>query len=58
MSSICVSAAPQPVSEFVLGAGGLPTRGCLCKSLPNIEKVLKPTGVRQKGILEPAVLSE
>ena len=52
MSSVCIRAAPQPVSVLFLGAGGcgLPTLACLCEALPNIEKVLRP--IRQKAILE------
>ena len=37
---------------------GLPTLGHLCEALPNIEQVLRPTGVWQQGILELTVFSE
>ena len=37
---------------------GLPTLGCLCKALPNIEKEPRPTGVWQKGTWELIVFSD
>ena len=37
---------------------GLPTVGCLCKALPDMEKVLRPTGVWHEGILKLLVPSE
>ena len=37
---------------------GLPTLRCLCKALPKIGKVPRPTGVWQKGMLELIVFSE
>ena len=58
ISSICISAAPQSVSVLVLWGRGLPTLGCLCEALPNIEKVPRPTGVGQKGVWELIVSSD
>ena len=37
---------------------GLPTPGCLCKALPNIESVPRPSSVWQKETLELIVFSE
>ena len=40
---------PASLNTFS-GGWGLPTLGCLCEALPNIEQVLRPTGVWQNGI--------
>ena len=42
---------PAGLDTFSWG-WGLPTLARLCKALPNVEQVLRPTGVWHKGILE------
>ena len=44
-------ARPSRFQHLFLG-WGLPTLGCLCKDLPNIEQVPRPTGVWQKDMLK------
>lgn len=39
-------------------ARGRPTLGCLCEAFPHMEKVLRPTGVWQKGIWELIATSD
>ena len=52
ISSMYKCCTPAGLSTLSWGLG-LPTVGCLCKALPSIERVLRPTGVWQKGITTP-----
>ena len=58
ISSICISAASPAGLRTCSWSWGLPTLGCLCKALPNMEQVLRPTGVWQKRTLELIVFSD
>ena len=57
-SSVRASAAPPAGLGTCSQGRGLPTLGCLLEALPNMEEVLRPTGVWQKRCLELIAFSE
>ena len=56
---LCLYKCHTPASLSTCSWGwGLPTPGCLCKALPNIEQILRPTCVWQNMILKLLVFSD